>query len=291
MLALTAGGVGYTAGSANVPPTAPTIPVANVSVPIAGTTRVIYSLDKKQNDKELIALIDAAKSKIYFAIYTFTLKNVADALVVAKERGVAVYGIVDGGQAESSYSVAIIKQLVGAGIPVVTEKHATGNGIMHIKALVTDSAYAHGSYNWTNSGTTINDEILEIGTDPVLRQTYENILRRLYEAYKGNEAAKAASYVFTGTYDYTDAQAHIGEYAFVRGTLVEAYTSKTGTVFLNFCTNYKTCSFSGVIFADDVKKFGDLNRYVGTVVTLSGKISLYKNKAEIVLSAPSQLKN
>ncbi len=291
VLALTAGGVGYTAGSANVPPTVPTIPVANVSVPIAGTTRVIYSLDKKQNDKEIIALIDDAKSKIYFAIYTFTLKNIADALVAAKERGIAVYGVVDRGQAESSYSVAIIKQLVDAGIPVVTEKHATGNGIMHLKTIVTESAYATGSYNWTKSGTTLNDEILEIGTDPVLRQTYENILRRLFEAYKGNEAAKAASYVFTGTYDYTDASKHVGEYASVRGTLVKAYTSKTGTVFLDFCASYKTCQFSGVIFADDAKKFGDLSRYEDTTVTLTGKISSYEGKAQIVLSDPSQLKN
>ncbi len=291
VLALTAGGVGYTAGSAKIPPTVPTIPVANVSVPIAGTTRVIYSLDKKQNDKEIIALIDDAKSKIYFAIYTFTLKNIADALVAAKERGVAVYGVVDSGQAASSYGAPIIKQLVDAGIPVVTEKHVTGNGIMHLKTIVTESAYATGSYNWTKSGTTINDEILEIGTDPVLRQTYENILRRLYEAYKGNEAAKAASRVFTGTYDYTDALAHIGEYSSVRGTLVKAYTSKTGTVFLDFCASYKTCQFSGVIFADDAKKFGDLSRYEDTTVTLTGKISSYEGKAQIVLSDPSQLKN
>ncbi len=290
-LALTAGGVGYTAGSANIPPTAPTIPVANVSVPIAGTTRVIYSLDAKQNDKEIIALIDDAKSKIYFAIYTFTLKNIADALVAAKERGVAVYGVVDRGQAASSYGAPIIKQLVDAGIPVVTEKHATGNGIMHLKTIVTESAYATGSYNWTKSGTTLNDEILEIGTDPVLRQTYENILRRLYEAYKGNEAAKAASRVFTGTYDYTDASAHVGEYASVRGTLVKAHTTKIGMVFLDFCTNYKTCPFSGVIFADDAKKFGDLSRHEGTTVTLTGKISSYEGKAQIVLSAPNQIKN
>ncbi len=291
VLALAAGGAGYTIGKNATPLTAPNIPAANVSAPEAGTTRVLYSLDAKQNDKEIITLIDAAKSKIYFAIYTFTLKNIADALVAAKERGVAVYGVVDSGQAASSYGAPIIKQLVDAGIPVVTEKHSTGNGIMHLKTIVTESAYATGSYNWTKSGTTLNDEILEIGTDPVLRQTYENILRRLFEAYRGNEAAKAASRVFTGTYDYTDASAHIGEYAAVRGTLVKAHTTKIGMVFLDFCTNYKTCPFSGVIFADDAKKFGDLSRYEDTTVTLTGKISSYEGKAQIVLSNPSQLKN
>jgi len=75
----------------------------------------------------------------------------------------------------------------------------------------------------------------------------------------------------------------------VRGTLVEAYTSKTGTVFLDFCQSYKTCPFSAVIFADDVKAFGDLSRYTGQTITLTGKISSYQDKAEIVLSDPSQI--
>src|SRR3989344_6916779 len=184
ILVCAAGGFGYTLGKGASPAAAtPAIPVANIAAPAAGTTRVIYSLDKQQTDKELIALIDAAKKHIYFAIYTFALPSIADALVAAKRRGVAVYGVVDSGQAASSYSAPIMKQLVSAGIPVVAEKHATGNGIMHIKALVTENAYAIGSYNWTKSATTINDEIVEIGTDSGLRQTYENILKRLYEAY------------------------------------------------------------------------------------------------------------
>lgn len=287
ILALTSGFVGYSAASSETQSVS--IPAQTVSVPPAGSIRIIYSLDQKQNDKEIIALIDSAKSHIYFAIYTFTLPSIADALVAAKKRGVEVRGIVDSEQSSNSYGAPITAKLLAAGIPVVTEKHATGNGIMHIKAIVTDSAYAIGSYNWTNSATTINDEILEIGTDEALRQTYENILKRLLDAYKGNAAAGAAAPVSIGIIDYTQAGSHIGDYASVRGTLVEAYTSASGTVFLDFCKNYKTCPFSGVIFADDAEKFGNLSRYNGTVITLSGKISSYQNKAEIILSEPSQL--
>ena len=101
----------------------------------------------------------------------------------------------------------------------------------------------------------------------------------------------AAEKVSIGTIDYTQASAHVGEYASVRGTLVSAYTSVSGTVFLDFCTNYKTCPFSGVIFADDAKQFGDLSRYAGQVIILTGKISSYEGKAEIVLSTPGQLSN
>ena len=290
VLALAAGGVGYSVGGAAQPANAE-IPVANVAAPAAGTTRVLYSLDKKQNDKELIALIDGASAHIYFAIYEFTLKDIADALVAAKERGVDVRGVVDSGESANSYDRPIISELTDAGIPVVTEKHSDGNGIMHIKALVTDSAYAFGSYNWTGSATSENDELLEIGTDPGLRQTYEDILRRLFEAYKSNTVSLTGETVHlsVGTIDYTDAPAHIGDSASVRGTLVDAHTSSSGTVFLDFCKSYKTCPFSGVIFADDAKKFGDLSSLAGSVVTLTGKISSYQGKAEIILSTPSQL--
>jgi hypothetical protein len=289
-LALAAGAAGYTLRGETAVNTEPTIPAQVVVAPAADSVRVIYSLDQKQNDKEIIALIDGAKSRIYFAIYEFTLKNIADALVAAKKRGVVVRGLVDAGESANSYDRPIISELTDAGISVVTEKHSTDNGIMHIKAIVTDSAYAIGSYNWTSSATNLNDEILEIGTGAALRQTYENILKRLLDAYQGNSAAAgAAASVSIGLIDYTEAPKHIGELASVRGTLVDSYTSKTGTVFLDFCKSYKTCPFSAVIFADDVKKFGDLSRYNGTVITLTGKISSYQGKAEIVLSDPSQL--
>jgi len=292
VLALAAGGMGYGINAGNAPAQNINIPAQTVTAPATDSIRIVYSLDKKQNDKEIVALIDAAKSHIYFAIYTFTLPSIADALVAAKKRGIDVRGVVDSGQSSNSYGAPITAKLLDAGIPIVTEKHATGNGIMHIKALVTDSAYVIGSYNWTNSATTINDEIIEIGTNEALRQAYENILKRLLDIYKGNSAAAgAAAFVSIGTIDYTDAPAHIGDLASVRGTLVEAYASASGTVFLDFCKSYKTCPFSGVIFADDVKKFGDLSRYNGTVVTLTGKISSYQDKAEIILSDPSQLSN
>ncbi|MFA5942418.1 MAG: phospholipase D-like domain-containing protein [Candidatus Paceibacterota bacterium] len=294
ILALAAGSAGYTIGSSQAGAQAAnvSIPAQMVSAPPADSVRVVYSLDQKQNDQEITALINAAKDHVYFAIYTFTLPSIADALVEAKKRGVDVRGIMDSEQSSNSYGAPITAKLLAAGIPVVVEKHATGNGIMHIKLLVTEQAYAFGSYNWTKSATTINDEILEIGTDKTLRQAYENILKRLLDAYKGNSAAAgAAASVSIGLINYTEAPNHVGSLASVRGTLVSAYTSASGTVFLDFCKSYKTCPFSGVIFADDAKQFGNLSRYNGTTITLTGKISSYQGKAEIVLSDPNQLSN
>lgn len=183
LIAAAAGGLGYEIGIGAGASAAPAIPEQNVSAPAAGTTRILYSLDAKHNDQEIIALIDAAQTHIYFAIYEFTLIDVADALVAAKQRGVDVRGLVDSGEAASSYDAPVIAELKAAGIPVATEHHSDSKGIMHIKAIVTDSAYALGSYNWTASATKENDELLEIGTDPGLRQAYENVLSRLIAFY------------------------------------------------------------------------------------------------------------
>jgi len=291
ILTLAASTAGYTAGNASTASKNIDIPSQTIAVPTVGTTRIIYSLDAKQNDKELIAIINDAQDHIYFAIYTFTHPDIADALVKAKKRGVDVRGLMDSEQSRSSYSTPIVAAMNAAGIPLLTEKHASGNGIMHIKLLVTEKAYAFGSYNWTRSATTLNDEILEIGTDPNTLKAYEHILKRLFDAYRTSAAAGAAATVSDNVYDYTAAAKHVGEYASVRGILIKTYTSKSGTVFLDFCATYKNCPFSGVIFADDVKKFDNLSRYVGTNVTLTGKISLYQNKAEILLSDPKQISN
>lgn len=280
--------IGYGLGSTHSPPR---VSSAVMQAPPADSIRVIYSLDEKQNDREIIALITAARSTIYFAMYEFTLKDIADALVAAKKRGVDVRGLVDAGESANSYDAPVIAELLDAGIPVVTEKHSSGNGIMHIKAIVTDNAYALGSYNWTGSATTENDELLEIGTNETLRQAYESILKKLLDTYAGNTALattkRAAASI--GTIDYTEAPNHIGKVASVQGVLVDAFASQSGTVFLDFCKSYKTCPFSGVIFAGDVDKFPNIDQYAGRIITVTGKITSYQGKAEIVVSDPSQL--
>ena len=139
--------------------------------------RIIYSLDKRQNDQEIVRLIDSAHYYAYFAMYTFTLSDVADALIRAKQRGVIVAGITDAIQATTTDEAFVLQKLSAAGINVLTQKHL--DGIMHMKALVTDRAYAIGSYNWTESATDANDEILEIGTDPVLRNRYLSIVKKI----------------------------------------------------------------------------------------------------------------
>ena len=142
--------------------------------------RVYYNKDTELNTK-LISLIQDSNEYVYFAIYTFTRYDIKDALLGAKHRGVKVIGLTDKDQIQKIDSQEkIVQQLREAGIPVYVQDHSK---IMHLKVLVTEKAYASGSYNWTASATTGNDEVLEIGTDPTMHKEYQDILERLFYKY------------------------------------------------------------------------------------------------------------
>lgn len=146
----------------------------------AHETAVYYNRDQALND-QIIDEIQGAKKFVYFAVYTFTRQDIEDALLAAKYRGLTVIGITDTQQYETAAGQKeLINQLRKAGIPVYEQNTS---GIMHMKALVTDNAYASGSYNWTTSATVDNDEVLEVGHDPAIRQQYQNVLEELFKKY------------------------------------------------------------------------------------------------------------
>lgn len=148
----------------------------NVFVFSSSDTRVIYSLNERRNDQELIRLINDADKYVYFAIYFFTKEDIADALIRAKNRGVIVRGIMDA-KASLDSNRKVKEKLENAGIHVETQKHQ--DGIMHIKTLITEDAYASGSYNWTQAATEANDEVLEIGNDRSIHRQYLSIIKNL----------------------------------------------------------------------------------------------------------------
>ncbi|VAW32147.1 hypothetical protein MNBD_CPR01-13 [hydrothermal vent metagenome] len=284
---------GYALGVETHPARGATAPRADIHS-AKYSTHILYSLDKKKNDLALISLIDNSKKYVYFAIYEFTLNDVADALVRAKERGVDVRGIIDRENSKTSYEKGVIEKLESAGIPLETQTHTAG--IMHIKALVTENAYASGSYNWTSSATNVNDEVLEIGNTPTMHASYLAIIKKVLSENAGGAIGKNTHSSHTsksssiGTINYTDASKYIGKTASVSGIVINVYTAPSGTTFFDYCVGYSGCPFSAVIFADDKDAFGKLTRFQGRQIIVTGKISSYKGRAEIILNDPNQIK-
>ncbi len=90
--------------------------------------------------------------------------------------------------------------------------------------------------------------------------------------------------------DYTDASKYIGEYKTVKGRIDNVFISSKNNSFLNFCPNYKTCSFSATIFSSDASKFSNIRGYEGKTVEITGLIKTYQGRPEIIINDPSQIK-
>ncbi len=150
-------------------------------VPVQEREIVVYYNKDEQLNKHIISTIRDADQFVYFAIYTFTKTDIKDALLAAKQRGLRVVGITDKEQiAQIENQRKIVDELKKAGIPVFVQSHSA---IMHLKTVVTEKAYASGSYNWTQSATEANDEVLEIGRDESVRKQYQRVLEELFGKY------------------------------------------------------------------------------------------------------------
>lgn len=126
------------------------------TTPALTEIKVYFSPEQGENILSILQeAIQGAKERIYILIYSFTLDELADALIKAKDRGIEVKIIMDKTQAEGSSSVD--ERLREAGINVKIQGGSKG-GYMHIKMMVVDDMLMTGSYNWSGNATNKNDE-------------------------------------------------------------------------------------------------------------------------------------
>jgi hypothetical protein len=90
-----------------------------------------------------------------------------------------------------------------------------------------------------------------------------------------------------------DAAKHAGETATVCGVVAGAKYAEQirgGLTFIDFGKPYPDASFTAVIFPGDRAKFGTPEKgLAGKQVCVTGKIEMFRGKAQIVLSDPKQL--
>jgi DNA uptake protein ComE-like DNA-binding protein len=165
-------------------------------------TEVYFSL---YDDPETVIVenINKAEKFIDIAMYTFTDKEISQAVIESKERGVKVRIYLDRSQVEAKYSSS--RLLVEKGIEV---RISSNNYIMHNKfAVIDNKMVVTGSYNWTASASTRNDEnLLVIDDEEVIlrfQKQFENLwenkfsLERTKELY--NKVGQELLYFFTTT--------------------------------------------------------------------------------------------
>jgi phosphatidylserine/phosphatidylglycerophosphate/cardiolipin synthase-like enzyme len=127
----------------------------------------------------IVRELDAAKSEIRVQAYSFSSKQIAEALVDAKKRGLKVEVILDKSQRREKYTSADF--VAHAGIPTYIDyKHA----IAHNKVMIIDRAtLITGSFNFTKAAEEKNAENLLVLTGN--RPLVERYLRN-FEEHKGH---------------------------------------------------------------------------------------------------------
>lgn len=131
----------------------------------------------------IIREIKNASSSIDAAIFSFTSKKLAKALISAHNRGVKVRVIIDQGTAKSKRCVAPILRRAGISVRF---KRGSGGGLMHNKfAVIDEKVVITGSFNWTVSAEKRNDENIVIikgdrETSTRFRERFEHLWRLAY---------------------------------------------------------------------------------------------------------------
>jgi phosphatidylserine/phosphatidylglycerophosphate/cardiolipin synthase-like enzyme len=108
----------------------------------------------------VVDAVNASVSSIDCVMYSINMKDVPDALIAARDRGVKIRVIIDNDHVYPKADTQIMKLInAGDGIEVRTLKGTRNYGVTHNKITIHDkSIVTTGSYNWTFQATFSNYE-------------------------------------------------------------------------------------------------------------------------------------
>lgn len=91
--------------------------------------------------------------------------------------------------------------------------------------------------------------------------------------------------------EYTPAEAvkHIGETAIVTGMVKRVSQAQGGHIFLDMGAKYPNNLFTVFIPQSAAERFPNFRKFDGAMISVSGEIKEYNNKAEIIVTDPSQI--
>ncbi len=137
-------------------------------VPAVGTIEVAFSPNNGATTT-VINAIREAKQTILVSAYSFTSKDIANALLQAKQNGISIKIILDKSQASQKYSSATFFANQGFDLRIAV-KYA----IYHDKVMIIDDkTVITGSFNFTKAAESKNAEnVLIIRDNPTLANLY-----------------------------------------------------------------------------------------------------------------------
>jgi phosphatidylserine/phosphatidylglycerophosphate/cardiolipin synthase-like enzyme len=135
--------------------------------------------DQTRISTHLIRAIDVTQKTLDIAIYELAIREVRDALVRAKTRGVKVRIVMDQGhlypEKSTAHRTPEVQSLIDAGFQLKTLRGGDVHGIMHNKFAVFDGALLEtGSFNWSRAADTQHYENALFDDDGARIASYQN---------------------------------------------------------------------------------------------------------------------
>lgn len=83
---------------------------------------------------------------------------------------------------------------------------------------------------------------------------------------------------------------HVGETKCVSGKVTRIEQADDGAHYLQLCQDSKNCSFSAVIFPEDLRHIGDVRQLQGKFIEVHGDVKEHDSGTEIIVTDAWQLK-
>ncbi len=149
----------------------------NPRVTLDGTPVEIYFSPDDHVQSAILPLLQNAQSSIYFMAYSFTADPLGEVIRQRAAAGVKVSGVMETDQVKSNIGTEF-DSFRAAGLDV----HLDGNsGLLHHKVMVIDGEIVVvGSYNFTASAETTNDENILIIYNSEIAAQFLQEFQRVY---------------------------------------------------------------------------------------------------------------
>jgi phosphatidylserine/phosphatidylglycerophosphate/cardiolipin synthase-like enzyme len=150
------------------------VKVPNPSLTIGGVKVENFFSPEDEVMAQLVKYIGDARKKIHFIAFTYTHPDLSKAMIARAKVGVEVQGVIENRGASQGAFV----DLFCAKLPVKTD----GNKYtMHHKVIILDDATViTGSFNFTGSADTSNDDNIIVIHSPALAALYEQEFQKVY---------------------------------------------------------------------------------------------------------------
>jgi len=129
---------------------------------------------------KIISLVKRAKKRVDICVFTISDNLISDAIQDAYERGVRVTIISDNDKANDRGSD--VYSLSEKGVKVLFDD--SPNHMHHKFALIDDKILINGSFNWTRSATTSNEENIVVTRDEKLVASFKTQFDKLKRKFK-----------------------------------------------------------------------------------------------------------